>query len=174
MPETQKQTWRQWLALTTTILAVCAAIASLKGASYSTRVQILTTQEANQWAYFQAKSIKKHSFQLNRDILSSVRLMEAKSPQAQKFLGAKLKEYDDEIARYAKEEAQIKADAEANIKQEESLKRKASDFGLAVLLLLIAITASAVGALIKKKLLWYVGLALGIWGLVYMVKGYLF
>jgi hypothetical protein len=172
MPEPPKETWIQWVALTTTILAVCAAISSLKASSYSTRVQIYTTKEANQWAYFQAKSIKEHSYRLNRDILVATRLREGKNPGVQKFLAAKIKEYDDEIARYDKEKNEIRREAEDLIKQQELLKRHNGNFALAVMLLQIAIMCSAVGALVKKKLLRYAGLVMGVWGLVYMANGF--
>jgi hypothetical protein len=172
MAEQSKESWIQWVALTTTILAVCAAISSLRASSYSTRVQISTTKEANQWAYYQSKSIKENTYQSIRDILVGIRLLEAKNPKAHKFLSDKIKKYDEEIGRYEKEKAGIKKDAENIAKEQEVLKKKNSEFALAVMLLQIAIMASAVGALIKKKLLWFVGLAVGIWGLVYMAIGF--
>jgi len=171
MPEAPKETWIQWVALTTTVLAVCAAISSLKTSSYSTRVQIFTTREANQWAYYQAKSIKEHSFRLNRDVLTGVRL-ETKNPGVQKYLAGKIKEYDGEISRYDKEKEQIKKEAEDLVRQQELLKRHNGAFALATMLLQIAIMCSAVGALVKKKILWYAGLLLGAWGVVYMANGF--
>lgn len=172
MPE-QKETWIQLVALTATVLAVLAAIASLRASSYSTKVQIATTKEANQWAYYQSKSIKEHSYTLNRDILASVKLLETKNPKAQKFLTDKIKEYDSEIARYEKEKYQIKKDAEDMIKEQEGYKKKNGDFALVVMLLQIAIMCSAVGALIKKKIMWLMGLLLGGWGIYYFVIGFL-
>jgi hypothetical protein len=172
MAEPAKETWIQWVALTTMVLAVCAAISALKSSSYSTRVQIFTTREANQWAYFQAKSIKEHSHRLNRDILVADRLREGKNPRVQKYLAAKIKEYDDEIVRDDKEKEQIRREAEDIIKQQELLNRHNGAFALAVMLLQIAIMCAAVGALVKKKIMWYVGLLLGVWGLVYMVNGF--
>ena len=127
MPE-QKETWITWVALTATVLAVLAAIAALRASSYSTRAQIATTKEANQWAYYQSKSIKEHSYTLNRDILASVKLLETKNPKAQKFLTDKIKEYEGEIARYDKEKYQIKKDAEDIIKEQEGYKQKNGDF----------------------------------------------
>ncbi len=171
MAETGKDTWIQAVALTTTVLAVCAAISTLKASSFSTRVQVYATKEADQWAYYQAKSIKEHSFKLNREIFALSK-MEAKGPPVQKFLAAKLKEYDAEIARYGKEKDQIKAEAERLIKQQEVFQAQNAAFAVAVMLLQIAIMMSAVGALIKKKLLWLVGLVLGIVGLVYMADGF--
>jgi|WetSurSiteA1Bulk_404760.scaffolds.fasta_scaffold111348_1 hypothetical protein len=171
MAEPVRETWIQWVALTTTVLAVCAAISTLKATGYSTKVQLYTTKEANQWAYFQAKSIKEHSFRLNRDVLGAVR-GESKSPQVQKFLNAKIKEYDGEIARYDKEKGDIKAEAENIIAQEDLFKKHNAAFALAVMLLQIAIMMSAVGALIKKKIMWLLGLVMGLWGLTYMINGF--
>jgi hypothetical protein len=173
MAEEKKETWLQWVALTTTVLAVCAAISSLKASSYSTRVQIYTTREANHWAYYQSKSIKENTYQSIRDILAGIRLLESKNPKAQKFLGDKIKKYEDEITRYEKEKGNIKKDAENIVKEQEIFKKKNGEFALAVMLLQIAIMCSAVGALIKKKIMWFVGLAMGIWGLVYMALGFL-
>ncbi len=172
MAEAAKETWIQWVALTTTVLAVCAAISSLKASSYSTRVQIHTTKEANQWAYYQSKSIKENTYQSIRDILVGIRLLESKNPKAQKFLGDKIKKYEEEIARYDKEKGDIKKDAENIIKEQEVFKKKNGEFALAVMLLQIAIMCSAVGALIKKKIMWLLGLALGGWGLYYFIQGF--
>ncbi len=133
MTEAPRETWITWVALTTTILAVLAAIASLRAASYSTRVQIATTKEANQWAYYQSKSIKEHSYTLNRDILASVKLLETKNPKTQQYLTGKIKEYEGEIARYDKEKHEIKKIAEDIIKEQEVFKQKNGDFALAVI-----------------------------------------
>lgn len=173
MAEQPKETWIQWVALTTTVLAVCAAISSLRASSFSTRVQIATTKEANQWAYYQSKSIKENTYRSMRDILYGMKLLELKNPRAQKFLADKVKYYDEEVGRYDKEKDDIKKDAEKIIKEQESLKTKNGQFALAVMLLQIAIMCSAVGALIKKKLLWFIGLAMGIWGMAYMGLGFL-
>ena len=57
---------------------------------------------------------------------------------------------------------------------EEALAKKAGELGLAVILFQLAIMSSAVGALTRKKILWLVGLALGVWGLGYVVKNLVF
>ncbi|MCX5891054.1 MAG: DUF4337 family protein [Deltaproteobacteria bacterium] len=173
MPEASKETWVTWVALTATVLAVLAAIAALKATSYSTKVQLATTREANQWAYYQAKSIKEHSYALNRDILAAVRLQETKNPKLQRFLTDKIKEYEGEVARYDQEKGQIKKGAEDIQKEQEVYKQKNGNFAVAVMLLLIAIMCSAVGALIKKKIMWLLGLILGGWGIYYFVIGFL-
>lgn len=167
----KKETWIQWVALTTTILAVCAAISSLKASSYSTRVQLFTTQEANKWAHYQAKAIREHTYRLNKDLVT-VAKMEVKAPQVISFLDERLKKYDQEIGRYNKEKEEIMAEARDIQKQQEVFKHQNGAFALAVMILQIAIMMNAVGALIKQKAMWYVGLALGVVGIVYMANGF--
>ena len=169
-PAPVKERWMQWVALTTTILAVCAAISALKLGGFSTRVQLSTTQENNKWSYFQSKSIKQHTVETHRDQLEVLRL-EARTPEAQRLVEERIARAGSEIARYDKEKADIKAEAEALQKGEDELKRHAAAFGLAVMLLQIAIMLSSVGALIKKPVMWVVGLSFGAAGLVYMANG---
>jgi len=166
-----RERWTQWVALTTTILAVCAAISALKGGGYGTRVQLSTTQEANQWSYFQSKSVKQHAVELHRDQLEVLRL-EARSPEAQRVIDERLAKATAEIARYDREKNEIKAGAEAIQKDEGELKRHSGAFGLAVMMLQIAIMLSSVGALIKRPAMWVVGLVFGAVGLVYSANGF--
>jgi hypothetical protein len=173
MPEAPKEPWITWVALTTIILAVLAAIASLRASSYSTKVQIATTREANHWAYYQAKNLKEHNYSLHRDLLAAIRLLDNKNPKFQKHLSDKIKEYEGEISRYDKEKHGIEKGAEELIKEQEGYKRKNADFALTVMVLQIAIMCSAVGALIKKKIMWFLGLILGGWGIFYFVMGFI-
>jgi len=76
------------------------------------------------------------------------------------------------VKRYEAEKGAIKAEAE-KLKEDEDLnKRHGAAFGQAVMLLQIAITMSAVGALIKKRPMWWAGLVFGAAGLVYMADGF--
>ncbi len=166
-----KERWTQFVALTTTVLAVCAAISALKGGGYATRVQLSTTKEVNQWSYFQSKSIKQHAVELHRDQMELARL-EARTPEVQRMLEERIARAKAELARYEQEKAQIKAEAEAMQKEEGALKRHSGAFGLAVMLLQIAIMLSSVSALTKKPAMWVVGLVFGGVGLVYMANGF--
>jgi hypothetical protein len=172
MPE-QRETWIQLAALTAAVLAVLAAVAALRTSSYSTKVQIAATQEANQWADYQFKSSQEHSSTLSRDLLAAFRMLEPKTPKAQKFLNGRIKEYDDEIARCAKEKDQLKKSVADLNKEQEGYRLKNANFALAIILLQIAILCAAVGVLIKKKIMWLLGLILGAWGLAYCLIGFL-
>jgi hypothetical protein len=172
MSEILKEKWTQWVALTTTILAVCAAISALKGGGFSTRVQLTNTKEANAWSYFQSKSIKQHTCENQRDLMR-IAIFEARTPEGKLFAEEKMRVVDADITRYDKEKADIKAEAEGLQKIQEDYKKHSASFGLAVMLLQIAIMLSSVGALMKKPPMWYIGLGFGVIGLVYMANGFM-
>ena len=69
MADETKEPWLNFLALTTVILAVCATMATFKGGGYSTRSIISQAQASDQWAYYQAKSVKANLYDISRDQL---------------------------------------------------------------------------------------------------------
>jgi hypothetical protein len=166
-----KERWTQWVALTTTVLAVCAAISSLKAGGYSTRTQLATTRENDTWAQYQSKSIKQNLLVVERSLLQ-VQGFEARTPDAQKAIAARLAAAESDIARYDKEKVELKDRAEKIQQDEASFQRIGGAFGLAVMLLQIAIMLSSVGALIKRPAMWVVGLCFGAIGLGYMARGF--
>ena len=111
MAEEKKDRWVMGVAVTTTVLAVCAAICSLRAGAFSTKIQICTTKEANSWAYYQSKSIKEHSYELQRDAFKVYRLLGEGNTEARAFIEDKVKTYEAEISRYEKEREQIKKDS---------------------------------------------------------------
>ena len=69
MAEEKKETWLNWLALTTVIFAVCATLSTFKGGGYSTRSVLSQTRASDQWAFYQAKSIKGYLYEVQREKL---------------------------------------------------------------------------------------------------------
>ena len=62
-----KKVWKDriptLIAITTLILAVCATLSSFKAGGYSTKMILSQSQASDQWAYYQAKSIKETAYQ---------------------------------------------------------------------------------------------------------------
>ena len=171
MAEAPRESWLNWVALTTTILAVAASLASLRGSSYSTRTTLLTTLEANQWSYFQSKSIKQHTLEGQRDLFEVLQ-RSAVQPGEPEAIERKLEAYRADISRYEKEKAEIKKEAESLSAQEDRHKMRSGNFGVAAMLLQIAIMMSGVSALLRIRKAWYFGMAVGGVGLVYMFNGF--
>jgi DNA-binding NtrC family response regulator len=174
MAEPRQETWPKLVVMTVMVLAAAAGIAAFKASAYATRAQIFAAREAQQWQDYQAQSIKKDNFALNRDILAILRPPEAKTAKPPKSVAARIKDYEDEMGRLNHERDQIKKVAQSLAVQEETLTQKAGELGLAVILFQLGIMSAATGMLTRKKILWLVSLALGVWGLVYLVKNLVF
>jgi hypothetical protein len=170
MPEPQQEPWLKLVVLTVIVLAAAAGISAFKSSVYATRVQIFAAREAQQWQDYQMVSIKKDNLGLHRDILATLGLAESKAAKPPKSPAARIKAYEDEMGRLNQERDQIKRVAQSLAAQEETLAKKAGELGLAVILFQLGIMSSAAGALIRKKILWLLGLGLGVWGLVHVVK----
>jgi hypothetical protein len=56
--EERRDKWLNFLALTTVIIALGATMSTLSVGKFSNRGILKQTQASNQWAYYQAKSIK--------------------------------------------------------------------------------------------------------------------
>ena len=166
-----QEKWLKWVALTTTILAVCAAIGSLKGGGYSTQVQLMTTQESNQWSFYQAKSLKLHLAEMERDLLN-IELLKNNGPVVDGEIQKKVKDLEKNISRYNKEKDDIKDQAEGFSSRQGVLKRHGGNFGLSVMFFQIAIMLSAIGSLLKQRGAWLCGLLIGAAGIIYFVNGF--
>ena len=174
MADEKKEPWLNWLALTTVILAVCATMATFKGGGFSTKSVITQTQESDQWAFYQAKSIKGYLYELHRDKLqlelgAQGCTMSAPSAEAYKKVidGAQ-----EKIAKYEVEKQEIKEKAGKLEAFRKECAAHSAAFGMAVIFLQIAILLSSIAALLKKKPLWIAGLAVGAVGIVHFANGF--
>jgi hypothetical protein len=175
MAEEKKEPWLNYLALTTVILAVCATLSTFKGGGFSTRSVMSQTQASDQWAYYQAKSIKGYIYEMQKDKLElELKALGAKTPPAVlEDYRKKVEEYGKKIAKYEGEKAEIQKEAKKFEKIRDDAQKHSQAFGIAVIFLQIAILLSSIAALIKKKPVWVLGMAVGVVGIVYFVNGFL-
>lgn len=175
MADEKKEAWLNYLALTTVILAVCATLSTFKGGGFSTRSVMTQTQASDQWAFYQAKSIKGYLYEMQKDKLELELLaLGAKAPQAVRDEYAKrIDGYAKKIAKYEGEKAQIQKEAKKFEEVRNDAQKHSQAFGIAVIFLQIAILLSSIAALIKKKLIWLLGCAVGVVGIFYFVNGFL-
>lgn len=175
MAEEKKEKWLSWLALTTVIFAVGATLATFKGGSYSTRALLSQTQASDQWAFFQAKSIKGNLYTLQKEQLElQLGVLGAAVPaDVRAAYEARIAASSQRVQKYEQEQDQIRAEAEALEKNRDVCKRHQAAFGVAVIYLQITILLSSVSALMKRRPLWYAALVLGVLGMVQFANGFL-
>ena len=173
MAEEKKEPWLNYLALSTVILAVCATLATFKGGGYSTRSVMSQTRASDQWAFYQAKSIKGYIYEMQKEKLElELKGMSGKSPQAEEYR-KKIDDYGSKVAKYEGEKTAIQKDAKNFESIRDEAQKHGQAFGIAVIFLQIAILLSSIAALLKKKPVWLLGVAVGIVGVVSFVNGFL-
>lgn len=159
MADEKKDRWLNWLALSTAIMAILAAITTLYMGKFSTRAVLLQGQESNQWAYYQAKSIKQHTFEMQREKLElELAAGRFSRPVADKYREV-IERYTKETARYDKEKKEIKAKADGLSSQKEKSQFMGGNYGYSLIFLQIAIMLSSIASLTKKHYLWYIGMS---------------
>ena len=162
----KREGWTKYVSLSVVIIAVIAAIAAQWGGKYSSRVlsqlndaTYYQTQSSDQWAFYQAKSIKLKAYEIGRDELArSVGASDAETVKV-------IKHYEEQIASYKKEQKDIEAKAkELESKRDEARKiarlssEKGSQMGLAISFFSVAVALASICTVTKKKPLWFVAL----------------
>ena len=155
------------ISLTMAILAVLVASVSLLGHRAHTEEVILQNKITDQWAYFQAKSIRRHTDDLFADLTSVMASKDAGQ-------AAKLHEkYAAEAERYRDEGKELEARAHELEAESEHERKRADRFDLGEAILEIALVITSITLLSGRKFFWLLGIFLGIAGIVLGVTGLL-
>ena len=169
-----KEKWQGWLALSTAIMAVLAALTTLYMGKYSSRAIMAQGQESDQWAYYQAKSIKLHTFEISKKSLElQFRLQKGTSNDVAAEYRKTLDKYGEEIKRYELEKKEIKAKAEEIASRKLKAQDMGGNFAYALIFLQIAIMLSSISSLTKRHYLWYIGLAANLGWLFFFLNAWL-
>lgn len=170
----EKERWQNWLALSTAIMAVLAALTTLYMGKYSSRAIMAQGLESDQWAYYQAKSIKGHTYEISRQALElQYRSQKGLSDQVKVDYEKVLNKYDEEIKRYDGEKKDIKTQAEKIAKGKHKAQEMGGNFAYALIFLQIAIMLSSLSSLTKKKYLWYIALVANLGWIFFFINGWL-
>ncbi len=172
MADILPEKWMKGVAITTTILAVVASIASSRSAFFIAKAQLLTALEGSKWSYYQAKSVKQNLAETQQKSFE-VSILGATTSEQKELLAKNIQTYQMEIARYDKEKNDIRKDAEDTGKENALVVRRGSQFSLAVVFSQIGIMLSSVGALLKRREMWITGIVIGFFSLIYLANGFL-
>jgi len=154
------------VTFTMALLAVLLAATSLLGHRTHTEELLLQSKATDQWAFFQAKNIRRSSYELFLDLLSVANLKDAEA-------AAKIREkYAKEVERYRGEQKEIEAEARALEKEVEVERRKANRFDLGEVCLEAAIVITSLTLLTRRRLFWQFGIFAGALGLAIAVTGF--
>jgi len=153
------------VTVTMAILAVLVATVSLVGHRTHTEELLLQNQSTDRWAQYQAKSIRRHNYDMFQDLLgvSAVRDQEAAS---------KLRErYAREVERYREDQKELDAEARKLEAETTHARHQADRYDLAEVLLEVALVITSMTLLTRRRPFWLAGMAIAAAGVAVAVLG---
>jgi len=148
------------VTLTMAVLAVLVAAVSLLGHRTHTEEIILQNKVTDQWAYYQAKNIRRHTDELFADLTTVVASKDADAV-------AKLQgKYRAEADRYKDEQKELDKQARETEKETELARRKADRFDLGEVFLEIALVVTSITLLSGRRIFWHLGLLMAAVGVL--------
>ena len=150
--------WIPQVALSSALIAVAAAIASLLAGHHANEAMLEQMQATDQWAFFQAKGIKSAVLE------SKLQLLEALGKDVKPDERARLDGYETERKKIEETGHELESSSAKHMDRHNVLARSVTIFQ-------IAIAMAAIAVLVRRKPLWYVSVALGIAGAAFLVQG---
>jgi hypothetical protein len=151
------EAWLSWVALSSAILAVLAAICALLAGHHVDEAMITRIQSSDQWSYYQAKGVKSAVLASKLELLTA--LGRTGSPKDQE----KLARYEEERKEIAEKAEKLERESEVHLRHHLILAR-------GVTLFQVAIAVGAIAALSRRRKFWYVSMVFGAIGVLFLVQ----
>jgi len=148
------------ISVTMAVLAVLVAVVTLLGHRAHTEEVVLQAKSSDQWAYYQAKNIRRHQDEMFLDQTA----VQASTDAA--ALSKLRDKYSAEVARYKDEQKGIEDIAhemEAEVAQE---RNRADRFDLAEVFLEVGLVITSITLLSGRRIFWGAGILFGVVGIV--------
>lgn len=156
-----KHTGMAPVSLTMALLAVLVAVVSLLGHRAHTEEVVTQAKASDQWAYYQAKSIRQHEDELFVSANNAGAAADAREKISQ------------EAERYKHDKEEIQAEARKLEAEVALVGRRADRFDLGEVFLEIGLVITSITLMSGKRLFWALGMILGVVGIVVAATGML-
>lgn len=148
------------VAITATFMALC----NVKDGNVVQAMSQAQAHSIDAWSYYQAKSTKQANLQ------NIVDLLKLQKPPGYEEL---LNKDEQEVARYEKEKAEIKMQAQAYEKEYEDINVFDDQFDMTDAFLSIAIAMFGITALTQRKWLLYFAMSVTALGIIFGITAFL-
>jgi len=154
----KRESWTRYVSLMVVVLAVATGVGSLKAGGFSTKVVLSQAQASDEWAYYQAKSIKQRVAEMEAHLATGERAAAAEA----------------DVARYKSDQIESLAKAKRLEALRDGFGKHGPPMGFGITLLQISIALASVCLLTKRKALWTASGVIGAVGIGYLVYGLYF
>jgi len=156
-----KEKWVVWVALSTAVVAVLAAITGLLAGSHADESMLAQMRASDQWAFYQAKGIKTDVLNTSIHMLTAM----GKKPDSADVAKAKKDKQDQQDIMVRAQD--FEKESKEHVAKHETLAR-------GVTLFQIAIAIGAISIITKRRVLWLVSLGFAAIGVFFLLQGVLF
>ena len=147
------------VSLTMAVVAVLVATISLLGHRAHTEEILLQNKATDQWAFYQAKNLRRNNLEALHDVLGALEGKNEKAEQVQKRFEGYIEKYRDEQKDIQKEAH----DLEEELHHET---QHANRFDLGEVFLEIALVVTSITLLTGRRIYWMLGIAFAAAGIV--------
>jgi hypothetical protein len=151
----QRERWTRYVSLMVVALAVATGIGSLKAGGFSSKAMLFQARATDEWAYYQAKSIKQR-----------IAEMEARGSNGPAAAIAAA-----DVVRYKNDQKISQEKAQGFEQQRDIFLRPGPKVGLGITFLQISIALASVCLLTKRRALWGASGVVGAIGIGYLIYG---
>lgn len=141
------------VAATMACIAAALAIVGVFGHIKTTEEIVHQQKASDQWAYYQAKSIRRYESEIARDLLAAAK-------------GEKAEQYAKNVERYKKEGEEIQGEAKKLEEESHMAGQKALRLHFGEVFLEIAIVMASLAILTKRRRFWLTSIVLALIGIV--------
>jgi hypothetical protein len=134
------------VAVTMAIIAALLAIVSVAAHIFATEELLAQQKASDQWAYYQAKDIRRYDSEIAQDFLKAL-----KSDSTEE----RLKHYGDNASKYEQDRADIQNEARAFEAERDVKGMQALRLEIGEIFLEIAIVFASLAILTKQPWVWY-------------------
>ena len=175
LEEIREKKFTRRVALVTAVFAVVLAIASL-GGNHAMKEMLLAQQQASdQWAYYQAKSIREHLYKTQKVLLENELdlLSQTASPESAEKVKASIETLARQESKFANDKKEIEQEARKLEKERDINRSRDPYFEYGEVLLQIAIVMASVSIIAASRAVFGFSIAAALLGAVMCANGYL-
>ncbi len=175
LEEIKEKRFHSTVAMITAVYAVILAFSSLGGNQAMKEMLLAQQQASDQWAYYQAKSIRQHLYQSQKTMLENQLSLMSGTLGADRTaqVRATLKSFGVEQSRFAEEKKEIMHKARELEKERDKSRSKDPYFEYAEVLLQIAIIMASVSILADSLAVFSFSAVFALFGAFLCANGYL-
>jgi len=154
------------VSFTMAILAVLVATVTLLGHRSHTEEILLQNRTTDQWAYYQAKNLRRNNLEALNDVLGALESKDdTKAEKVQQ-------RFEHDIDKYGKEQKDIEREARGLEDELGHVTRRADRFDLGEVLLEIALVITSITLLTGRRAFWLLGMLFGTAGVIVALTAY--